>query len=254
MDIRFADPQYNYDHAAELIRCAAAEKPDVILLPETWNTGFFPMDNLHELSDNNGECTQQVIGKLAKEHGINIIAGSIANIKNGKIYNSSCIFDRNGNIITSYDKTHLFSPMGEDKHFSKGDHLVTFKLDGLFCGIVICYDIRFVEMVRSLALKKIDVLFVVAQWPEKRIHHWQILNKARAIENQIYVCSVNSCAHAGDVKFGGKSVIISPWGEILAEAGEDEQIICVNLDLSVLTDIRNSINVYNDRRPELYSC
>ena len=257
MDIKFAEPLYNYDHAAELIRRAAAgkqgKKPDVILLPETWNTGFFPTDNLQELSDHNGERTLKLIGTLAKEQGINIVAGSIANKKNGKIYNTSYIFDRNGKNITSYDKTHLFSPMGEDKHFSKGDNLVTFELDGVFCGIIICYDIRFVEMVRSLALKKIDVLFVVAQWPKKRINHWQILNRARAIENQIYVCCVNSCAHAGEVKFGGHSAIISPWGEVLLEAGEDEQIICGDLDLSTVTGIRNNINVYIDRRPELYS-
>ena len=252
MDMRLGDPDYNYDHAAELIRQAAAEKPDVIVLPETWNLGFFPKENLREHCDQDGERSRQVIGALAKELGINIIAGSIANLKSGKIYNTAYVFDRCGNTLASYDKTHLFSPSGEDKYFSKGDHIVTFNLDGVHCGIVICYDIRFAELIRSIALMNIDVLFVVAQWPETRIAHWQVLNKARAIENQIFVCCVNSCAKAGEVKFGGHSAIISPWGEVLLEATGDEQILCGKLDLSILAGIRSSINVYRDRRPELY--
>ena len=252
MNMRLGDPDYNYDHAAKLIRRSAAEKPDVIALPETWNVGFFPKENLRDFCDKEGERTRQEIGALAKELGINIIAGSIANLKDDKIFNTAYVFDRDGNTLATYDKTHLFSPLGEDKYFCKGSNFVTFKLDDVHCGIVICYDIRFAELVRSIALTNIDVLFAVAQWPETRIAHWQVLNKARAIENQIFVCCVNSCAKAGEVKYGGHSALISPWGEVLQEAGSGEQIISGELDLSILDDIRKSINVYRDRRPELY--
>jgi len=257
MDVRFAEPDCNFEHAAEMVRRAVQErpdgaKPDVVTLPETFNVGFFPRENLQGLSDKDGQRTKQVFSALAKELDVNIIAGSVANLKEGGVYNTCHIFNRSGGVAATYDKTHLFSPMDEHKYFSKGQRLTTFELDGVSCGIVICYDIRFVELVRALALKTIDVLFVVAQWPKVRLPHWQTLNRARAIENQMFVCCTNSCAVAGEVKYGGHSSLINPWGEVLAEGGEEEEIVHGELDLSIVKGIRESINVYRDRRPDLY--
>lgn len=95
-------------HAEELIRSAAAEKPDVICLPETWNTGFFPRENLEILSDRDGVQVKKRIGSLAKELGVHIVAGSVANVKGDGVYNTAYIFNREGSCIAEYDKTHLF--------------------------------------------------------------------------------------------------------------------------------------------------
>lgn len=252
MDMRLGDPDYNFAHAVALIRQAAQQKPDVITLPETWNVGFFPKENLAALSDCDGARVKSVFGPLAQELGVNIIAGSVANQKDGKIFNTAHIFDRNGKLVADYDKTHLFTPMGEDNYFENGSRVVHFELDGVRCGIVICYDIRFLELVRTLALQKIDVLFVVAQWPDKRVFHWNILNRARAIENQMFVVCTNSCGLAGDTRYGGNSALIDPWGETIATAGTGEEIITGELDMSIITGIRESINVFRDRRPALY--
>ena len=99
MDMKFADPKANFLHAEELIRKAAEEQPDVIVLPETWNTGFFPVENLAELCDHEGKETKTRIGNLAKELHINIVAGSVSNVKDGKVYNSAFIFDRTGSCV-----------------------------------------------------------------------------------------------------------------------------------------------------------
>lgn len=252
MDMLLADPEYNFKHAEELIREAAKDKPDVITLPETWNTGFFPKENLEILSDNNGEKVKAVFGALAKELNVNIVAGSVANAKNGKVYNTSFTFDRSGECIAEYDKTHLFTNMGEEEYFEWGKNVVTFEIDGVKCGIIICYDVRFLELVRTLSLQGIEVLFVVSQWPVKRLKHWQILNMARAIENQMFVVCTNSCGTAGETKYAGHSAIIDPLGEVIAEGDDSELILSGELDLNILKNIRNTINVYRDRKPELY--
>jgi len=253
MDMKFADPVYNFKHAEELILKAAAEKPDVIVLPETWNTGFFPEEDLASLCDKDGQKVKEMCGGLAKKLNVNIIAGSISNLRmDDNVYNTAYVFDRSGKCIADYDKIHVFTPMGEDKFYKKGTRIVTFELDGHKCGIIICYDVRFLELVRMLALQKIDILFIPAQWPAKRRFHWTTLTTARAIENQMFVVTCNSCGTAGATVYGGSSRILDPWGETITAAGEKEEIITGELDFSVIEGIRTSINVYNDRRPDLY--
>ena len=97
-----------------------------------------------------------------------------------------------------------------------------------------------------------DLLFVVSQWPEKRSLHLQTLSRARAIENQMFLVLCNSCGTAGETRYGGGSALIDPWGETLAQAGREEEILAADLDFSVIDGIRSSINVFRDRRPELY--
>ncbi|MBQ1281005.1 MAG: carbon-nitrogen family hydrolase, partial [Oscillospiraceae bacterium] len=182
-----------------------------------------------------------------------IVAGSVSNLRNGKVYNTACVFDRAGSCIAEYDKTHLFSPMGEDKYFAKGDHLCAFSLDGIQWGLIICYDLRFPELVRSLALQGMEMLFVVSQWPDVRIGHLTALCTARAIENQCYVVNCNGCGTAGETRYGGTSSIVDPWGKTLALAGTEEEILTAECDLSILQNIRTTINVFADRRTELYN-
>ena len=248
MDVRFCQVEENFCRAETLIREAMKDDPDVIILPEMWNTGFFP----EEVNDPWGERVISKIGALAKEYAVNIVAGSVAEKRNGNVYNTAYVFDRSGTPIATYDKTHLFSPMGEDKRFTPGDALCRFTLDGVPCGLIICYDLRFPELSRFLALEGIDALLVVSQWPLERIFHLQTLCRARAIENQVCLACCNGCGNAGNTKFGGGSMILDPLGNTLTEAGENEIIITANWDLSQLRDLRNSFNVFADRRPDLY--
>ena len=252
MDMLFAQPEENFAKAKRLIREAMASGPDVVVLPETWNTGFFPKERLSELAERDCARVKRELGGLAAELGVNLVAGSVANVRGGKVYNTACVFDRAGNCVAEYDKTHLFTPMGEHAYFTPGDHLCRFRLDGHDCGLVICYDIRFPELTRTLAVQGMDMLFVVSQWPAARIGHLRALTVARAIENQAFVICCNSCGDAGETHYGGASAIIDPWGELLAAGGQDEQILAADCELEMLDGIRSSINGVRDRRAELY--
>ena len=252
MDMLLAKPEENFSHAAELVKRAMKDKPDVLVLPETWNTGFFPRENLQALCDRDGSRVKQVFGALAERYQVNIVAGSVSNVRGGKVYNTAMVFDRTGACIASYDKTHLFTPMGEDNYYTPGDRLCTFVLDGVKCGLIICYDVRFPELTRSLTVPGLDMLFVVSQWPGVRTFHLRSLTTARAIENQMFLVCCNSCGTAGQTVYGGNSAVIDPWGETVALAGEKEEILTADCDLQILANIRGSIPVFRDRRPSLY--
>lgn len=252
MDMKCNAPQENFTHAEALIRRAAEDSPDVILLPETWNTGFFPHEGLAAFCDRDGGETQRRIGALAKELCVNIVAGSVSDLRGGHIYNTAYVFDRTGARIAQYDKTHLFSYAREHMFYTAGDTLCLFMLDGRTCALLICYDLRFPELFRTLALQGVELLLLPAQWPAARRYHWETLTAARAIENQFFLAACNSCGTAGETVFGGASRILGPRGELLAAAGAGEEIVTAALDFSVLAEVRNSINVFHDRRPELY--
>ena len=252
MDVLLGKPSENLTRVKELVASAAESGADVVVLPETWNVGFFPREGLTELADPDGEITRRELGALARELRVNLVAGSAATLRDGKVFNTAYVFDRDGECVGRYDKTHLFSPMGEDVFFEKGSDLCTFSLDGVQCGLILCYDIRFPELTRSLALKGIEILFVPAQWPSVRTEHWRTLTKARAIENQIFLACCNGCGSAGETVYGGNSAVYDPWGTVLAAAGEREEVISADCDLTVIGSIRSSMHVFNDRRPELY--
>ena len=252
MDMRLGEVDHNFAHAQDLIRRAAAEdRPDTVVLPEMWNAGYYPQD-LAACADREGERTRAVFGPLAKELGINIVCGSVAARKADGFYNTALIFDRTGRVAGEYDKIHLFTPSGEQEHFQAGDTLCRFTLDGHSCGIIICYDLRFPELTRTLALAGLDILFLPAQWPEKRAPHLQTLVRARAIENQMFLALCNSVGTAGKTRCCGGSAVIDPWGEYIVHAGDQEEICTGEADFSILEGIRSSINVFRDRRPELY--
>ena len=254
MEMALGRPEENFAHAVQMVENAMEAEPDVLVLPETWNTGFFPREGLQQMCDRDSERVKAVFGDLAKAHRVNIVAGSVSNVRDGKVYNTAMVFDRQGNCVASYDKTHLFTPAGEDNYYVPGDHLCRFTLDGVSCGIIICYDVRFPELIRSLTVQGLDMLFVVSQWPDARISHLRSLTTARAIENQMFVCCCNSCGKADGTQYGGSSAVIDPWGETIALAGADEQILTAACDLTTVHKIRDSIPVFRDRRPDLYRC
>lgn len=256
MNMKYAAPEENFLKAEELIKKAATTGVDTCVLPETWNTGYFPKENLKAYCDKDGKTVKEKIGSLAKELNINIVAGSVANVKNEKVYNTCYVFNRKGDIVCEYDKTHLFTPMNEDDYFTKGNGIFTFRLDGVLCGAMICYDIRFPELARTMATSEkehLDCMFLVSQWPDKRIPHLETLTCARAIENQMFLACCNSPGTAEGTVFGGHSVIYNPYGEVLAKAGENEEIIFAECDFGMTQEIVNSINVFADRRADIYN-
>lgn len=252
MDLVLGSLARNREKAERMIDEAMQSAPDVIVLPELWNTGFFPED-VASYADKDGIDTVRLLRIWAKKYTVNIVGGSVAILENGKPVNTNYVVDRQGEVISRYDKLHLFSPSGEDRVFSAGKEIRTFLLDGVKSAVVICYDLRFCELIRLLALEGIELLFIPAAWPHPRLAHWQTLVRARAIENQLFVAAVNGAGSAGKLDFCGGSMVVDPWGEALAEAEEAEQIVTCEIDLAVVRDIRERINVFRDRRADLYA-
>ena len=252
MNVCAGQPEENFSRAEALLKKAAKHNPDVILLPELWNIGFAPGQIDPQLADEDGARTKALCGSLAREFGVNIVAGSVLTQRGDARYNTAYVFDRAGDCIAQYDKTHLFSPMGEGEAYAAGDRLVTFSLDGVACGIMICYDLRFAELARALALSGAAVLFIPAEWPRRRTGQMRTLLGARAIENQVFVALCNGCGSAYGTQYGGNSAIVDPLGNMLAQAWRGERIVTATIDLEAQERIRKEIPVFSDRRPELY--
>jgi len=247
-------PESNYERAAGLLEQAVGgeRKPDVIVLPEMWNTGY-ALEAIGELADEEGKRTRAMFEAFSKRHGVNIIAGSIAEKREDGVYNTIRAFDREGREAGDYDKLHLFRLMNEEKHLQPGGKIGQTTLDGEAAGLMICYDIRFPELARTLALGGAKLLIVPAEWPHPRLHHWRTLLTARAIENQMYVVACNRVGESDGTSFFGHSMVIDPWGEIIAEAGEDETILTAEIDLGLVDEVRGRIPVFEDRRPGFYT-
>lgn len=253
MHVEAGSPEVNYRKLeAMLAQAVAADpKPDIIVFPEMWNTGY-ALDQIDQLADQNGERTKAFLGEFAREHSVHLVAGSIAEGRSDGVYNTAYAFDRTGQVQADYDKIHLFRLMEEEKYLQPGGKPGKLDIDGAAAAMMICYDIRFPELARKLALEGAKILFVPAEWPNPRLHHWRTLLTARAIENQMYVVACNRVGQSGSTSFFGHSLVIDPWGEIIAEAGEEEAIVTAELDLALVDEVRSRIPVFEDRRPQLY--
>ncbi|RKP57001.1 carbon-nitrogen family hydrolase [Cohnella endophytica] len=254
MNIVAGDPEANFAKMQTRLEEAAAlsPKPDLIILPEMWNTGY-ALTEIQALADPDGERTKRTISAFCRKYAINVLAGSIAQLRGDTVTNTVHVFDRTGSEIAEYSKIHLFQLMNEHLHLESGTEPGRFDLEGVPAGMMICYDIRFPELARKLALEGARIVFVPAEWPHPRLHHWRTLLQARAIENQMYVVSCNTVGESGGSNFFGHSMVIDPWGEVIAEALEEETILAADVDLGLVEEVRNRIPVFADRRPELYS-
>jgi len=231
-------------------------KPDLIVLPEVFNSSivhkfFQPLSE----SIPNGQTTD-FLCSLSSRYNVNIVSGSfIEKCSDEKYRNTSVVFDRNGKVIGKYSKIHMFSYFGseESKYISTGDSAVVVETDFGKIGLSICYDLRFPELYRAMTYSGAELIVCPAAWPSERFDHWITLNKARAIENLVYMVSVNQC---GKYEFGrvnpGHSMVINPWGEIIASAGNDEGVMMTEIDLDMVKKIREEFPVLTDRNLKAY--
>ncbi|WP_311408073.1 carbon-nitrogen family hydrolase [Liquorilactobacillus uvarum] len=253
MDVKYAQADANYKRVAQLVEVAVAAKTDVIVLPEMWNVGY-ALDKLDVLADKGGIRSKAFLSDLARRFHVNIVGGSVATAKESSYYNTSYVFNRNGELCSEYDKVHLFGLMHEDKWITAGTKQNRFAFDGILAAGVICYDIRFPEWERTLMSEGAEILFVSAQWPVERIEQWEVMLRARAIENQAFVVAVNRIGEgpAGE-HFSGHSLVIDPLGNVLLRVPDDKEG-CFNVDLNLasIEKIRGEIPVFSDRKTNLY--
>ncbi|WP_010283267.1 carbon-nitrogen family hydrolase [Bacillus timonensis] len=251
-DIQFGKPQVNFERVSkEIEQTMKQDNPDIIILPELWTTGY-DLTRLDEIADDNGEETKAFIKNLAKKYSVNIIAGSIAKKTESGVTNTMFVFNRDGEIASEYSKLHLFKLMDEHLYLQAGEKKGNFIIENVPAAGVICYDIRFPEWIRAHTTSGAEILFVVAEWPLPRLEHWRTLLLSRAIENQCYVVACNSVGSNPDNVFGGHSMIIDPWGTIIAEAGSKSSTLVGEIDLTKVQEVRKQIPIFQDRRPTFY--
>jgi predicted amidohydrolase len=192
------------------------------------------------------------MAEIAQEKGVTIIAGSLPLRHAGKVYNSAVVIDHQGQVAAHYDKIHLFSMTGEERFFAPGSARTIFSLGDTTAGLAICYDLRFPELFRALTLDGAQIIFLPAVWPLARKDHWHTLIRARAIENQVYFCAVNCVGHYRGSDFYGHSLLVGPSGETIAGGGAEEAIVYGEFNQDVVTACRQKMQVWHDRRPEVY--
>ncbi|MBR7553645.1 carbon-nitrogen family hydrolase [Allobacillus sp. GCM10007491] len=254
MEVVAGNPEKNREKVQQWMKeLAQGEKPDTIVLPELWTTSY-TLEQLQEVADEAGEPTRSFLSELAKEYDVNIVGGSVANKIDGKVYNTSFVFNREGKLVHEYSKIHLVPMLNEPLYLKGGQEKVkTFELEGVKMGVIICYDLRFPELARQLALDGAQVLFVVAEWPTPRRRHWTSLQVARAIENQMYVVSSNNIGSLNGVEYAGASMIIDPWGDVLAQGSDnEEETLTGSLNPDRVLEVRKEVPIFDSRVPHLY--
>lgn len=226
-----------------------APTADLVVLPELWYSGYFSFDRYETDARPLDDELLTTFGEIAARHGIHLLAGTFIERHDAGIANTSVLYGPDGALAHTYRKIHLFG------YGSKEATLLTAGERATVADTAIgrvtattCYDVRFPELYRLLAEQGAQLVVIPAAWPAARREHWRVLLRARAIENQAFVIGCNAGGSQGDVALAGHSAVISPWGEVLAEAGSDAEVLRTEIDLSLVDEVRREFPVLTHRR------
>jgi len=256
------DKAANLEKAEKLVAQAAATGSDIVALPEKWNV-IGPPEVLHATAETieGGESVEAMRG-WARMHGVTLVGGSITERREGreKLSNTCVVLDPEGDLVASYRKIHLFDvevgglTYRESEAEEHGEEPVVADIEDWAVGLTICYDLRFPELYRVLALEGALLATVPAHFTlYTGKDHWHLLLRARAVENGLYVAAP---AQVGETGIGrpsyGRSLIVDPWGTVLAQAPDEETVISAELDRAWLEEVRRRLPSLSQRRPEAY--
>jgi len=256
------DTDRNLATADRLVRVAAGLGADVVVLPEKWSVLGTPEQMTAAAEPLDGRFISWARG-AARELGIDVVAGSIVERVQGreKTANTSVHVGPDGEIRAVYSKMHMFDVEVDGDVYAEsatedpgGEVVLSELADGVRLGMTVCYDVRFPELYRVLAVRGAEVVTVPAAFTLATTRdHWEVLLRARAIENQCFVIAPNQIgAHPPGPRCGGRSMIVDPWGLVLAQAPDLETVIVAELDFDVLQRVRRRIPALTHRRPEAY--
>lgn len=233
--------------AASLVR--EQRGADLVVLPELWPVGAFAYESFAEEAEPVEGPTFEAMSKAAADAGVWLHAGSVVEgAADGVLYNTSLLISPSGELARTYRKIHRFGfDKGEATLMGAGDELVSCALSGLTLGLATCYDLRFPELFRGLVDAGAEAFVVPAGWPARRRAHWTLLAQARAVENQAYVLACATAGTHAGVEQSGHSIVVDPWGEVLAEAGTDEEVLTVDIDPAKVAKTRQQFPALKDR-------
>jgi predicted amidohydrolase len=256
------DKAANLERAEALVARAASTGADVVVLPEKWNLIGSAGDFRETAETLDGGESVQAMSTWARTLGVSLVGGSITERRDGheKLSNTSCVFDADGELVAVYRKIHLFDvEVGghvyrESEAEEPGTEPVLAQIEDWPVGLSVCYDVRFPELYRILALEGAELVTVPAHFttPTGR-DHWHVLLRARAIENQLYVAAAGQVGETLEGKPAyGRSLIADPWGTVLAQAPDEETVVVAELDRARLREIRTKLPSLANRRPDAY--
>ena len=246
-DIAWEDKAANYRRVAAMVRGAGLEAGTLLLLPEMFATGF-SMNTAATAEPLEGP-TAQFLAELAREYRLYVLGGAVITDSAGRHHNEALALGPDGRLAAHYAKVYPFTYSREHEHHAAGEQVAAFEWSGVRVSPAVCYDLRFPELFRRAAGGGAELLAVIANWPVAREAHWTTLLAARAIENQAYVAGCNRVGTDGTgLVHTGRSRIIDPRGETLADAGGEETIIRAPVDLGALRDYRGKLPFLADMR------
>ena len=236
----------SHERASRLLDAAKPGKGSLIVLPEMFATGF--STNLAVTCQTAEREDESFLRTLALEYGSSVMGGVVSPASGSKGFNQSVTFDAGGNEVARYSKIQPFMLGSEGECHEPGGRVCTFALGRFTVAPFVCYDLRFPEHFRTAVKMGADLMVVIASWPVKRYHHWLTLLQARAIENLAFVIGVNRTG--ADPKFlhNGRSVVVSPHGHILADAGEGEQVLTARIEAETTRQWRQDFPALRDMR------
>ncbi len=277
IDLVLGNPARNFESARAKIVEAKARGAEIIVLPELWSSAY-DLENATAHASALDTGTFAEVAALARENQIAVVgsllekevadphtpqsvavsatdpAGPRGATPSGgaRVFNTATLVDARGQRLGAYRKLHLVPMLDEDKFLAGGDDASV--LDASFgtCALAICYDLRFPELWRHYALMGARLVFLPSEWPIQRITHWRTLLPARAIENQIFIAATNRVGTSKGETFGGHSMVVNPWGEILVEGDERAALLLAQIDLDRVAEVRERVPVFRDRRAEVY--
>jgi predicted amidohydrolase len=250
MDVPKGHPERNLAQAREFAAQAHDADADLLLLPELWLHGY-DLERADEWAVPLGEGGFAKMAEMAREFEIHLV-GSILERHRDGVSNTAVLYGPSGELLGSYRKMHLFRLMEEHRYLTPGDHATLCATPWGPTGLGICYDLRFPELFRAMALAGAKLFVIPAQWPVKRLEAWLLLARARAAENELIVAACNRVGENEDVAFPGRSIVVDPWGNTLAEGDGQERLLIAEANLHEVEKARRYLTVYEDRRPEAY--
>jgi predicted amidohydrolase len=247
LDIAWEDVPANHARASRLLDQAAALGARLAVLPEMFATGF-SMDG-HRIAQPAAGPTEEFLRERASTLGLHIVAGVAEEA--GALPANRALLVSPGGHVKRYTKIHPFSFAGEEKVMGSGTEVITWDVEGLRVTPLVCYDLRFPEPFR-LAAEETDLYAVIANWPERRRHHWSLLLRARAVENLSYVAGVNRVGEGDGLRYLGDSALVGPWGETIVSAADQETVVVAEISPETVAEARRKFPVLSDRRPASY--
>jgi predicted amidohydrolase len=247
LEIRDRPKSETLDRALGLLDRARGS--DLILLPELWTCGYFAFDRYEADSEPLDGPSSRALRRKAEEIGAHVLAGSFVEREGDELFNTSLLIDARGNIAARYRKMHLFGYQSEERtRLSPGDAVVRASTPWGTAGLSTCYDLRFPELYRRMIDDGTEFFLVTAAWPAARREPWILLNRARALENQAFVFACNGAGESRGVALGGRSLLVDPRGNVIAEGGDGEGLVSADVDIETVRAFRREFPALQDRR------